>query len=82
MIVNITIETTQVYKVGSRRFFTRKAAINRLAWNMINSKARLRCECEPAEYPNYPGYDCGIHEYHAKLHARLVRFITANLPKK
>lgn len=58
-----------------KRFFTRKAAFNWLAWRMINSKPRHECHCESPEWPEYPGFDCGIHEYLPKIHARFVRYM-------
>jgi len=76
----LTTETATVYKVEldgmSKRYFTRDAAVNRLAWWMLQKK--YPCECEPAEQSIgefYPGYDCGVHEYIEKIHPRLVRFI-------
>lgn len=49
------VETATVYRAAGRRYFTKKAAIHRLALKRVKDKHH--CECEPDV-----GYTCGVHD--------------------
>lgn len=73
-VVPAHLENAVVYRVGARRFLTKKAAIKNYAWQRI--KARYKCTCEPDV-----GYDCNQHDYVEALVKRYIRFLTPRLFK-
>lgn len=60
-------EVALVYRVGRRRWFTKRAAIHAMARAWV----KARCDCEPGDEPEYgygglidpgsPGHTCKYH---------------------
>lgn len=70
----VAAETATVYRGGSRRYFTKLAAIKG------HAKAKFRqkhpCECEAMDYAaQYPGYNCHVHDLWERVGPRYVRFL-------
>lgn len=68
-----SIEQATVFRAGTRRFLTRSAAVKTYALRKIRGKHG--CECEPADYPNYSGHDCGCSVLREKVLPRYLRML-------
>jgi hypothetical protein len=73
----LTVETAEVYRVGTRRFLTERAAFTHMA--RIRSAAMRECSCEQAECGDFgecylAGYTCPIHDERVRArYARMLR---------
>lgn len=61
--MNVIIETATVYRVGGRRYFTKRAAVAA----EIRKKLKERCECDYCDHPEMPSchtedLPCGYHD--------------------
>lgn len=62
--MKVSEEQATVFRVGNRRFFTKRAAFRRAAVIslMEDIGADAACECENAEWDTgYPGSTCAMH---------------------
>jgi hypothetical protein len=73
----ISVEQSQVYRVGRRRFLTERAAFTHMA--RVRMEAMRECACEAGEYGDFgecyfSGYTCPIHDERVRArYARLLR---------
>jgi hypothetical protein len=72
----MSVEQTKCFRVGRRRFLTKRAALDYLARTRM--AAMRACACEVAEYDGgyctSPGYTCPVHDERIRRrYARLLR---------